>query len=1152
MKYANFVHLHTHSQYSLLDGACRIDQVVELAKEYKMPALAITDHGNMFGAIEFYLKATKAGIKPIIGCEAYVAGGSRLDKKPSNQFPDGGFHLLLLVKDLTGYKNLMKLASAAYKEGFYHRPRMDKEILRQYSEGLIATSACLKGEINWHLLKGETEQAVATARELNDIFGPGNFFIEIQNHGLEKEQLLIPKLEAISRETGIPLVATNDCHYLHQRDAEAHDALLCIQTGKMVEDTDRMKYNTDQIYFKSPEEMEQTLGDFKPALENTVQIAERCNLELEMGKLKLPVFPIPKNFVNSDEYLRHLCERGLTERYEKITEKIKDRLEYELGVIKQMGYAGYFLIVKDFCDYARSEGVRVGPGRGSAAGSLVSYTLKITDIDPIKFDLLFERFLNPERVSMPDIDIDFADRGRDKIIKYVVKEYGEENVSQIITFGTMAARAVVRDVGRVLSVPYGEVDKIAKMIPLSVDMTLEKALEQVPELRELIENDKRIERLINYSRTLEGLARHCSTHAAGVVIAPSALTNYVPLFKGSKDEITTQYDMKMVEKIGLLKMDFLGLKTLTVIDDALKMIKENHPDDTVDLDRVPLDDKKVYKLFARGETIGVFQFESAGMRDYLRKLVPTTFTDITAMNALYRPGPLDSGMIDTYIERKKGAKDIKFLHPVLEDILKDTYGVIVFQEQVLHIANMMAGYSIGKADLLRKAMGKKDAALMAAQKREFLKGADDEKIDHKISEEVFHQIETFARYGFNKAHSTCYAYIAYQTAWLKCYYPKEFMAALMTSEINDTDRIYILLEESRRMGIKVLPPDINESKIDFSVVDGKVRFGLQAVKNVGGGPAQAMAEEQLKNGRFTDLPDLVSRVLPRMLNRRTLESLIAAGACDSLPGSRAQKFEAVSSMLEFGHRVFEISNTHDLFAGTSVEIERVAPKLPDIKEWSTSEKLTREKTMLGFYISGHPLDKYRDELALFTTSSSAGLVQVPDGREVTVGGIIAAVKKMVDKKGNMMAFATLEDFSGGVELILFSDCFEKAKDCVEVDNMVLVTGRVNTREGEAAKIIGNEVMPLEKLTERFNCQLVIKFDENCSEKNIDKALASLAKNRGNVPVLLETRENGSVVYIKSNKYAVNLDFKLLNSLKELLGDSAAYLRPMGVKNNNYE
>ncbi len=1147
MKFANFVHLHTHSQYSLLDGACRLDAVIELAKQHRMPALAITDHGNMFGAVEFYRKATKAGVKPIIGCEAYVAGGSRFEKKPSNQYPDGGFHLVLLVKNLTGYKNLIKLSSAGFLEGFYHRPRIDKQLLREHSEGLIATSACMKGEVNWNLLRGSTDGAVAAALELQQIFGAGNFYLEIQDHGLEAEQTVIPKIDAISRETGIPLVVTNDCHYLRQEDAEAHDALLCIQTGKTVEDRDRMRYNTDQLYFKSAEEMERLFGDFKPAMENTVRIAETCNLELQLGRLLLPVFPIPRSFRDADVYLSHLCREGLRERYEEITEEITQRLEYELSVIKQMGYAGYFLIVKDFCDFARSQNIPVGPGRGSAAGSLVSYVLRITNIDPISFELLFERFLNPERISMPDIDIDFSDRGRDKIIHYVIEKYGEENVCQIITFGTMAARAVVRDVGRVLGFPYSEVDKIAKMIPWAVDMTLERALKQAPELAELAKSDKRVEKLINISRTLEGLSRHCSTHAAGVVIAPSALTDYVPLFKGSREEITTQYDMKMVEEIGLLKMDFLGLRTLTVIDDAVRIIRKNHAGKAVDIDAVDLNDPEVYGLFARAETTGIFQFESSGMRDYLRKLGPEKFTDLTVMNALYRPGPLDSGMIDIYIERKRGARNIKYLHPKLEKILGSTYGVIVFQEQVLNIANALAGYSMGKADLLRKAMGKKDAALMAAQKREFLEGAQKNKIDRKIAEEVFNQIETFARYGFNKAHSTSYAYIAYQTAWLKRYYPREFMAALMTSEINDTDRIYVLLEECRRVGIEVLPPEVNESGIDFSVVGGKIRFGLQAIKNVGESVAAAIVQQREQDGKFDSLAELVRRVPSRTLNRRTLESLIAAGACDSLAGNRAQKYESVEAMLEFGHRVAQQAATHDLFAAAGGEIERVAPEVPAVEEWSNSKKLAEEKAMLGFYISGHPLDKYRSELMSFTTHTAGRLPEASDGHEVTIGGIITAVKEMLDKKGNMMAFVTLEDYTGGVELILFSDCFRAVREFVEVDRLVLVTGRVSTREGEAAKVIAAEVLPLEKLTERFNCQLVIKVDASYSDSLIDRALASLEQFRGHSPVLLATRENGTEVYIKSRKYAVTLDFKLLNHLKELLGESSAFVRPLTRK-----
>ena len=1148
MKYADFVHLHTHSQYSLLDGACRLDSVLELAKEFRMPALAITDHGNMFGAIEFYKKATQAGIKPIIGCEAYVAGGSRHDKKPSGKYPDGGFHLVLLARNLTGYKNLMKLTTAAYLEGFYRRPRMDKEILRQHSDGLIATSACMNGEVNWNLLNGRTEEAVAAARELSDVFGAGNFYLEIQNHGIEKERFLIPKVEALSRETGIPLVVTNDCHYLKQQDAAAHDALLCIQTGKMVSDTDRMKYGSDQIYFKSAPEMDQVFGDFKDAMRNTVEIAERCNVELELGNLKLPIFPLPRPFVDPDIFLRHLCDEGLAHRYDEITDQIKERLDYELSVIKQMGYAGYFLIVKDFCDYARSEEIPVGPGRGSAAGSLVSYALKITNVDPIHFELLFERFLNPERISMPDIDIDFADRGRDQIIQYVIDKYGADNVCQIITFGTMAARGVLRDVGRVLSMPYAEVDKIAKMIPGTPGMTLTIALDAVPELKALAEKDQRVKKLIDYALSLEGLARHCSTHAAGVVIAPSALTDYVPLFKGSKDEITTQYDMKMVEEIGLLKMDFLGLRTLTVIDDAVKMIQENHPEIVIDIENLPLDDEKIYRLFASGQTVGIFQFESSGMRDYLRQLQPTKFTDLAVMNALYGPGPLESGMIDTYIKCKQGEQKVEFLHPVLEDILGDTYGVIVFQEQVLKIANQLAGYSIGKADLLRKAMGKKDANLMAQQEKEFLQGASEAKVDPKVANDVFHQIETFARYGFNKAHSTCYALVAYQTAWLKSYYPHEFMASLLTSEISNSDRVLLLLEECRRMGIKVLPPDVNESRTHFTVVGDNIRFGLMGIKNVGEASAQAISESAAEDAKFESLADLTAHIPSKLLNRRTLESLIAAGACDSLEGTRAQQTETIDEMIEFGNRVSVQSQTHDLFAGSGLEVQRVPPRLSDVPDWSNTEMLKREKAALGFYISGHPLDRYRDELASFATSTIGGLEQIVDGKEVTVGGVLTRINSMLDKKGNLMAFVTLEDFSGKTELIVFSDCYEKGKEFMEVDRMVLVTGRVSTREGEQSKIVVSEVLPLEKLTERFSCQLVIKLSSGIAGNTLDKALSILERYQGPVPVLLAARENGSEVYIKSSRYAVKLDFELLNLLKELLGDSAAYLRPVGLKN----
>ncbi|MFQ5608172.1 MAG: DNA polymerase III subunit alpha, partial [Candidatus Zixiibacteriota bacterium] len=707
MKSAEFVHLHTHSQYSLLDGACKLDDVISLAKERRMPALAITDHGNMFGAVEFYQKAIAAGIKPIVGMEAYVSAGPMGERKPSEKYPSGGFHLLLLARNRAGYQNLIKITSAAYLEGFYHKPRVDHEFLSRHSEGLIATSACPQGEVNWLLLRGEYDAAKAAAERYSAMFGEGNFFLEMQNHGLDIEGRLLPEIQRLAADTELPLVCSNDCHYLRREDANAHDALLCIQTGKMVEDQRRLKFGTDQIYFKSPEEMKELFGDFPEACANTLRIAEECSLDLEFDRLHLPHFPIPKPFVDPDEYLRKLAEQGLGERYAESTPELNERLDYELDTIKRLGYAGYFLIVKDFIDYARSINVRVGPGRGSAAGSLVSYCLRITSLDPIKYSLLFERFLNPERISMPDIDIDFADRGRDRIIEYVIEKYGKENVTQIITFGTMAARGALRDVGRVLSIPYAEVDRIAKMVPLAAEMTLDLALERNADLKRLADTDERVGQLIDYARRLEGLTRHASTHAAGVVIAPSALTDFVPLFKSSNDEITTQFDMKSVEKIGLLKMDFLGLRTLTVIDDAVKLITTRNGED-FDIDDVPLDDPDTIRLFSTARTIGVFQFESAGMRDYLRRLKPEVFDDLTAMNALFRPGPLDSGMINVYIERKRKAGEIKYDHPVLEEILKSTYGVIVFQEQVLQIANRLAGYTLGAADILRKAMGKKD------------------------------------------------------------------------------------------------------------------------------------------------------------------------------------------------------------------------------------------------------------------------------------------------------------------------------------------------------------------------------------------------------------------------------------------------------------
>jgi len=1141
MKKSGFVHLHNHTQYSLLDGASRIDDLITAAKKFGMPALAITDHGNMFGAIEFYKKASNAGIKPIIGMEAYIAGTSRHDHKRVPGYPDGGFHLVLLAKDQIGYKNLMKLSSIAYREGFYHRPRMDREVLTSHAQGLIVLSACRKGEVPYWLAQGDTERAENAARFYAELF-PGDFYIEIQNHGLAEEQQILPQLVDLAGRFGLPLVATNDCHYLKQEDAEAHDALLCIQTGKMVADTDRMRYNTDQIYFKSAEEMREVFAAYPEAVENTIKIAEHCNLEIELGHLLLPAFPIPDPDKTPDDYLAELVRQGLKRRYAEITPEIEGRLEFELKVIKQLGYAGYFLIVRDFVDYARTHGVSVGPGRGSAAGSIVSYCLGITNVDPIKYELLFERFLNPERVTMPDIDIDFADRTRGKIIDYVVDKYGRNNVTQIITFGTMAARGVVRDVGRVLGMAYSEVDRIAKMIPAAVDMTLEKALKQVPELQALVSSNAQVGKLIALSKTLEGLTRHASTHAAGVVIAPADLTDYVPLFKSNKDEITTQYDMQWIEQVGLLKMDFLGLRTLTVIDDSVAMIKAGGKGE-IDLEHIDLADPKVFQLFGAGHTTGIFQFESGGMRDYLAKLKPTGLTDLVAMNALYRPGPLDSHMIDTYIDRKHGKEKVTYDHPLLERILQDTYGVIVFQEQVLKIANLLAGYSLGQADLLRKAMGKKDVKIMNEQKKSFIEGAVKHKVDQKAAERIFDLIETFARYGFNRAHATCYALLAYQTAWLKVYYPHEFMAASLTSEMGDSDRVVILMEECRRMGLEVLPPDVNESDGTFTVVAGKIRFGLQAIKNVGGGPVEQILTARREGGRFTSLADFVSRVDLHAVNKRALESMIAAGAFDSLHANRRAIGEVLEAMIAYGQMVQRDSHTVDMFGG-GADQTRKAPDIPAVEDWPLAVRLNAEKEMLGFYVSGHPLARYRRELARFASRTSQKISSADDGKEARVGGIIQAIKVTPDKRGNQMAFVTIEDFGGSLELIFFSDSYEKAKEFIAVDGIILASGRISTREGQAPKLLATGVVPLDRLTEFYDCRLVLQLDREDFTR-MDEVRPVLEAHPGEKDVIIVTRKNGEELQIRPKGLHVSLRNDVIEDLRRILGESKVFLAPAG-------
>jgi DNA polymerase-3 subunit alpha len=1159
MKHADFVHLHVHTQYSLLDGAIKLDDLVACAQEFKMPALAITDHGNMFGVIEFYKKCMAGGIKPIIGCEVYVAPQGLRKKEPIKGLPDAGYHLILLVKDMSGYKNLMKLSTIGYLEGFYHKPRIDKEVLKKHSQGLFALSSCLHGEIPTLLLADNYKKAKELVEEYKSTFGEGNFFLEIQNHQIEEEKKAIRLLAKLAEETQVGLVATNDCHYLKKEHALAHDVLLCIQTGKKVTDTDRLKFANDNMYFKSPEEMKKLFEDFPQAIENTIRIAEQCNLSLEFGKTHLPDFPPPQGFDDLDCYLEFLSLKGLAQRYSKVTPGLEERLKYELKVIKQMGFAGYFLIVKDFIDYAKNRGIRVGPGRGSVGGSLVAYALDITNLDPIKYGLLFERFLNPERISLPDIDIDFSDKERDKIIRYVINKYGKDNVAQIITFGTMAARAVVRDVGRALDISYSEVDRIAKMIPWLPDMTLKTAIEREPELRNLVSSDPRIEKLISYSEVLEGLCRHASTHAAGVVIAPEALTEYVPLYKGTKEEITTQYDMKGIEDIGLLKMDFLGLRTLTVIDETLKMLREDQ-NLVLDIDVIPLDDKKTYQLFSNGETVGIFQFESSGMRDYLCKLKPESLEELTAMNALYRPGPLDSYMIDEYIQRKRGQKRIVYEHPLLEPILKETYGVIVYQEQVLKIASELGGYSLGKADILRKAMGKKKADLMIQQREEFKKGAKAKGIKEEVTDKIFDLMATFGRYGFNKAHSAGYAYIAYQTAYLKAHYPVQFVAATMSSEIGNTNRIVTLIEECRRMGIEVLPPDTNESLGSFKVVETKIRFGLEAVKNVGHGAIEAIVCARERVGKFTSLFQFCEEVDLSALNKRVIESLIQAGAFDSVSKHRAQLMASLDMAMNYGQAVqedkkrgqtslFDIGSTSSLQAGAKSKITST-PKMLEVPEWPISEILSKEKEVLGFYVSGHPLTKYEEELKTFATRTTESIEEAKDGEEVYIGGVITQVKINIDRKKKQMAFATLEDFVGTVEVVVFSDCFEENRRIIRPESMVLVKGRASTKEGEKAKVVASEVISLSKVYQKMNTMLhVLLLTSGASEDILNELKQVLSSHPGKSPVILHVRTDqagGEIgepkeLKMRLKNISVEVSKELLEKLKCLCGEKNVYL-----------
>jgi DNA polymerase-3 subunit alpha len=1066
----SFAHLHLHTEYSLLDGASRPEELAKRVAQLGMPACAITDHGNMFGAVEFYNAMKKEQVKPIIGCEMYVAYGSRFDKAGvEDGQADAGAnnHLIVLAQNNEGYKNLVKLVSAGYTEGFYYKPRIDKELLREHREGLIVLSSCLKGEVSQSLAGGNLTKAKEAALQYKDILGADNFFLEIQDHGIPDQQKIVPMMARLGEETGLRLVATNDSHYLSKDDAFAHEVLLCIGTGKTLGDEKRMKFYSDDFYVKSPDEMRRIFSGYGEALDNTGKIAERCNVTLDVEGYHLPNFPVPPG-KDLAGYFTEIARAGLERRLKAAAplfaakkkkheaQEYHDRLQTEIDIIMKMGFPGYFLVVWDFIKFAKDNGIPVGPGRGSGAGSLVAYSMGITDVDPLDYDLLFERFLNPERISMPDIDIDFCMNRRGEVIEYVRRKYGADKVAQIITFGTMAAKSVVRDVGRVLGLPYGLVDKVAKTIPTGPDVTLPMAAKESPALIEAMKNDHEVQRIIEIGSKLEGLSRHAGMHAAGVVITPEPVTNYVPLYRTNRDEIVTQYDWRIVEKMGLLKMDFLGLRTLTVIDDALKSAKAVEGVD-IDITTLPLDDPEVFRLFQDGRTKGVFQFESGGMVEVLRKSRPTQFEDLAALNALYRPGALDAGMVDVYVKVKTGAQKPKYIVPEMKELLEETYGVIVYQEQILQIAQRVAGYSLGHADLLRKAMGKKDAAVMAAERGKFVEGAAEKGYDKKKANEIFDYIEPFARYGFNKSHSVAYALVAYQTAWLKVHYPRHFMAALMTSEMDRTDFVVKFINEASQMGIRILPPDINESNYAFTVVGPNIRFGLGAVKGVGESAIESILEARQKKGRFTSLLEFCEAVDLRACNKKVIEALIKSGSFDFLGSSRKLLFETLENTADSAQRAREEKERgqNSLFGMLSPSVAPAASpaRLLAMAEWPDDEKLRFEKETLGFYITGHPLNKYSDELRLFANATTDTLHQHVDDI-VNIGGIVSQIKKSKIKKGpnegKLMAKFILDDQRGSVEVVVFSDLYSKYARWLENGIAVLLTAAVKDTGGMQA------------------------------------------------------------------------------------------------------
>jgi len=1158
-----FVHLHNHTQFSLLDGAQKLDDMLERAVSFGMNAVAITDHGNLFGAIKFFNQAIAKGIRPIIGVEAYVAPGARTERKGIPGAKKPYHHLVLLARDLTGWRNLLRLVSAGYLEGFYYRPRIDKPLLREHAKGLIALSACLGGEIATLLRSGREDEAERVALDYAEMMGEGGYYLEIQDQGLPEEKAINPALVALARKTGIPLVATNDCHFLSRDDHTAHDVLLCIQTNRTVRDTDRMRLS-EEHYFKSGPEMEEVFHWLPEAIENSGRIAEACHLLLEKGEHHLPRFTVPDGRT-TENYFEEVVRGGFDGRMagwlrlaeagglRHPLEAYRKRLDEEIRMILRMGFAGYFLVVWDLIKHARDTGIPVGPGRGSAAGSLVAYCLRITNVDPIHYDLFFERFLNPERISMPDIDIDFCYRRRDEVIRYVTEKYGRQNVAQIITFGTMAARAVIRDVGRALGMPFADVDRIAKMIPAALDATIEKSVKDVPQLKELVDKDERVAELIELSRKLEGLTRHASTHAAGVVISPRPIVEYAPLYASGSGagEITTGFAKDEIEEIGLLKMDFLGLKTLTLIDDTLKSVKQTEGI-AIDLEHLPLDDAPTYELFGKGLTSGVFQFESGGMRDILRRLKPDFFEDLIALNALYRPGPIKSGMIDDFIRRRHGQEKVEIPHPLAEPILTPTYGVMVYQEQVMQIASALAGYTLGQADLLRKAMSKKKVDVMKANRDKFVAGCKEHaKIKEKDAGRIFDLIENFAGYGFNRSHSAAYALVAYQTAWLKTHYPVHFMAALLTSEKGTTDKLVAYLNECpREMGIAVLPPDVNVSGMDFTVEGKAVRFGLSAVKNVGESAVESiLAARDRIGGRFRSLWQFGAEVDRRLLNKRVIESLIKAGCLDSLGASRSRLAAAVDTALDRAHRSQEqaASGQGSLFGGDAEPGDPDAGRddpLPEAEPWTDRELLAGEKETLGFYLTGHPLAAHAATLKALATHTTASLADSPGAADVLIGGLIAGLRKKKTQKGDWWAIFAIEDIEGAMEVLVFPKTYAVCQNLLEPDRAVLVRGRLDIDE-ERTRFVADSIVPLEGAREANAETLVLKLSAVGLEESLLRQIAeTLAKHPGTIPVHIHLERPGALYarLMAGADFSVKPSTVLTAEIQQLLGAEAVEYR----------